>query len=198
MNIGHSSRLGYDKCYYPDRLHESVGPLGYRINPVQIQNCDECLSTLGPRSSYMGQGVSTYVGHPLATSQQLVDIESVLSNRNVKTSKCKTGHLNELDVTKLKLKNMKICDDYLNPMSSRLSYPPSNYRDTAINRFYNLHQNPQEPIFYDFAVNTKLEAKDNFIPKLPKVKAVTGLPKEILGMNKACMPSSDCAAYCPQ
>ena len=38
VNIGHSSRLDYDKCAYEDRLLESVSPLHYRINANQIHN----------------------------------------------------------------------------------------------------------------------------------------------------------------
>ena len=89
LNIGHSSRLGYDRCAYSDRIQESTGPIGYRLDPNAQENCNQCLSTLGPRSSYMGQGVSTTVGASIATSQKLVDVESLLSNRNLKTSKCR-------------------------------------------------------------------------------------------------------------
>lgn len=183
QNIGHSSRLAYDDCYYRDRLSESTGPLGYRLDVNRIYNCDECLSTLGPRSSYMGNGVSSYVGHPPATSQGLVDVESILSNRNVKTSRCKTAKVNDIDVTKFKLKHMRICNSELDPMSTKLSYPAQNYRDTAINRFYNLDRNPQENIFWDFAIDTKLEAKDNFMQELPRPRKIRGLPVELKGYN---------------
>ncbi len=100
LNIGHSSRLGYDSCAYSDRLTESVGPLGYRLEPSWQENCNQCLSTLGPRSSYMGQGVSTAAGPSIATSQKLVDVESVLSNRNLKTTKCRKDQVNPINVTK--------------------------------------------------------------------------------------------------
>ena len=195
LNIGHSSRLPYDCCAYEDKLTESVGPLGYRLNPNQIHNCDQCLSTLGPRSSYQGQGVSTSVGHPVATSQALVDVESILSNRNVKTSKCRKDQVNNIDVTKFKLQHMRVCNDFLNPLSSRLSYPAANYRDMAVNRFYNLNQNPQANIFWNFAVNTTLEAKDNFIEQLPHPRKDNSLPTELKGTNPQCKIA--CNAYCP-
>jgi len=41
------------------------------------------------------------------------------------------------------------------------------YKGVAINRFYDLPKDPQANIFFDWAVNTKLEAKDNFVPELP-------------------------------
>ena len=183
LNIGHSSRLGYDECAYNDRLSESVSPLSYRINENYLQNCNQCLSTLGPRSSYMGQGVSTNVGFGSATSQRLVDVESILSNRNVKTTKCRRDGVNPIDVTKYKLQNQRLCNDYLNPLSSRLSYPAANYREVATNRFVDLNKNPQAVIFYDFAVNTKLEAKDNFHVELPKPMADNMIPRAVQGMN---------------
>lgn len=170
MNIGHSSLLIYDECAYNDRLREMTDPIKYKISPHQIHNCRQCLSTLGPRSSYMGQGVSTHADHPVATSQYLTDVESVLTNRNIPSSKCCIGGSNPIDVTKIKNIHLPKCNRFLDPMSSRLSYPPFNYRGIAINRFYTLPQNPQEPIFYDFATNTKLEAKDNYVFRLNKLK----------------------------
>ncbi len=196
LNIGHSSRLGYDSCAYSDRLTESVGPLGYRLDPNFQENCNQCLSTLGPRSSYMGQGVSTSVGFPIANSQKLVDVESILSNRNVKTTKCKRDKVNPINVTKFGVKHQRICNDTLNPLSSRLTYPAANYRDVAINRFYDLDRNPQTNIFYDFAVNTKLEARDNFIVDLPTLWQDKSGPIPIPGNNRPIKIPYD--AYCHQ
>jgi len=196
LNIGHSSRLGYDSCAYSDRLTESVGPLGYRLDPNWQENNNQCLSTLGPRSSYMGQGVSTSVGHPIATSQKLVDVESVLSNRNLKTTKCKRDGVNPINVTKFGVKHMRTCNDYLNPLSSRLTYPAANYRDMAVNRFYNLDRNPQLNIFYDWSVNTKLEAKDNFVVDVPRMWADMATPKAIPGENN--QPRYANNAFCKQ
>lgn len=188
MNIGHSSRLIYDNCAYEDRLQESTSPLLYKLNPNQIYNCDSCLSTLGPRTSQnVGIGVSTSVGFPVATSQALVDVESILSNRNVPLNKCKSGEVNPIDVTKFPLVNARICNETLNPLSSRLSFPAYNYRDVAIDRFYNLPKNPQINIYWDTATNTKLESKDNFVFRVPNVQVRDGvLPKEYRGTPGKC------------
>jgi hypothetical protein len=189
LNIGHSSKLIYDCCAYTDRLDESTGPIKYKLDGNQIYNCNQCLSTLGPRSSSpRGQGVSTAesINHPIATSQELVDVESILSNRNVKHTKCRRDEVNQVnltDVEKFRLNHMRICNDTLNPLSSRLSMPAANYRDMAVNRFYNLPQFPQEPIFYNFAINTSLEAKDNFVPMPHKQWADRGRPEPVKGFN---------------
>lgn len=182
MNIGHSSRLLYDDDVYEDKIRESTSPMSYRLNSDRIQNCNPCLSTLGPRSGYNGYGVSTTGIKTPATAQDFVELETVLSNRNLRHSKARSGRVNPIDVTKYQLEHAPICNNKLNPESSRLSYPAYNYRDASINRFYNLHRDPQANIFWDFAVNTSLEAKDNYAPKAPRPFDVNkSLPKEVLG-----------------
>lgn len=187
VNIGHSSKLIYDRCAYDDALSESVGPLMYRLNPHQINNCNACLSVFGPRarSGPPSYGVSTSVGHTTAASQDLVDVESILSNRNVIASRCKDGKVNDIDVTKFNLQHARVCNDFLDPVATHLTNPSQNYRGMSINRFFNLPKNPQANIFYDFAVNTKLEAKDNYRERVPRlIKYDPALPHELKGQNK--------------
>lgn len=165
MNIGHSSLLPYDECAYNDQIKKSTDPLIYNLDPTKIWNKNQCLSTLGPRPGIMGNGVSTISGHPIATSQYLTDVESVLTNRNVPTSKCRNGQLNPINVANVSpklLNHLNGCSNYLDPVNSRLTHPAFNYKEAPINRFYNLNQNPQLPLFWNFSINTKNEAKDNF------------------------------------
>lgn len=187
--FGHSSRLGYDKCAYEDYLSESVAPSLYKLNPSQVNNCNSCLSVFGPRSGTGGNsyGVSTTVGHVTMPSQKLVDVESILSNRNVLNSKCKDGQVNDIDVTKFKLQHARICNDFLDPVATHLTNPPQNYRGMSINRFYDLPKDPQANIFYNFAVNSKLEAKDNYRERVPRlIRFDPALPREVKGRNKPC------------
>ena len=188
MNIGQSTKNLYDFDTYRDSLYESVSPLSYRVNPIQMYNCENCNSEgLGPRpSNRRGQNVSIDANarYETATSQELVDIESILSNRNVKNSRARTGEINQINPTEFKLQHNRICNDFLNPLSSKLTYPSANYRDMAINRFYNLNTNPQFPIFWDFSINTSNEMRDNFIEHLPKPIVPLGLPDEILCKNR--------------
>jgi hypothetical protein len=196
VNFGYSSRLPYDGCAYPDKLHESTGPVKYRLDENFVHNCNGCLSTFGPRSGFMGNGVSTTQGHLPASAQKEVDVESILKNLNVKQSKCKVGKVNHVDVTKFGLKNLPICNKYLDPLSSRLTYPAATYRDMAVNRFYDLPQDAQANIFYDFATNTRLEAKDNFMVQLPRPRTDNSLPVEIKGTNPPVVIRD--GAYCPR
>lgn len=167
LYAGHFSNPRYDKCAYPEDLYESTAPYSYIMNPDRIHNCNGCLTTFGPRGSYLGAGVSSPSGDVIAAAQQNIDVDSVMSNRNVPLSRCKRGKVNPIDITKIKTKNIPVCNDYLDGQHSRMTDPAMFYRGTAINRFYDLNKDPQANIFYDWAINTSLEAKDNFIPDLP-------------------------------
>jgi hypothetical protein len=186
--IGHSSRLPYDNCAYPDRLQESTDPVSYRLNKNYIHNCDRCLNSngAGPRSTGMGFGNSTLhdVGH--APFNDLIDVDSVCRNLNVKISKCKKGKINPINLTKQKHLDHNICGNYTHPEYSRLSYPSSNYRDISVNRFYNLHHDPQETIFWDMRHNTRLEAKDNWVPDIPEQWEEKASPLEYKGKPVKC------------
>lgn len=196
INFGHSSRLGYDKCYYDDYLSESVSPLLYKMNPNSISNCNRCLSVFGPRAGHNGYGNSTFGGESAAPAQDYVDVESVLSNRNVIASKCKDGKVNDIDVTQFKLQHARTCNDFLDPISTHLTNPSANYRGMSINRFFNLPKNPQANIFWDFSVNTQLEAKDNYRERIPRLMTDDlSLPQELKGRNPPC--KYNCRKDCP-
>jgi hypothetical protein len=166
LYTGHFSRPRYDKCAYPEDLYESTSPYEYTMNPDRIHNCRGNLTIFGPRSGYMGAGVSTPTGDVIAASQQNVDIDSVLSNRNVPLSRCRRAQVNPIDVTKIRTRNLPIGNDYLDGQHTKMTDAAMFYRGCPINRFYDLNKDPQANIYYDWAVNTRLEAKDNFVPQL--------------------------------
>lgn len=197
VQFGHSSKLDYDKCAYADKLSESVAPLAYRLNPTQINNCNACLSVFGPRASHNGFGNSTFVGHTNAPSQDLADLESILTNRNVLTSKCKSAQVNDIDVTKFQLQHARTCNDFLDPISTLLTDPTQNYRGMSINRFYDLDRPVQSVIFWDQAANTSLEAKDNFQVRFrAPIDVDRTLPVEVRGGNVPCRYPS--YSICPK
>jgi hypothetical protein len=172
----------YDKCAYPENLYESTAPYNYIMNTDRIHNCNGCLTTFGPRSSFLGAGVSSPSGDVVAASQQNIDIDSVMSNRNVPLSKCKKGKVNPVNVTKIKTKNLPICNDYLDAQHTKMTDPAMFYRGSAINRFFDPIKDPQANIYYSWTVNSQLEARDNFVPELPDLSytgydTVPELPK---------------------
>jgi hypothetical protein len=167
FNAGHFSNPKYDTCAYPEDLYESTAPYAYVMNTDRIHNCRGSLTVFGPRSSYNGAGASSPTGDVIAAAQENVDIDSIMSNRNVPLSKCKRGKVNPVDVMRIKTKDIPVSNDYLDGQHSRMFDPAMFYRGVAVNRFYDLNKDPQANIFYDWAVNTSLEAKDNFVPELP-------------------------------
>lgn len=183
MNSGYSSRLPYDAETYNDRLSESVGPGNYRLNTDHAYNESACLQTLGPRGT---NGASILHGHVIAPSQKLVGIESILTNRNVRRSGSKRGTLNPIDVTKLPLQHRSVCNNTLNPNNTRFTHPPTSYRGVPVNRFVNLLNDPQEHIFYNFEVNTTLEARDNWIPDVPTPVSSDNFPSSVTGSTRSC------------
>jgi hypothetical protein len=98
----------------------------------------------------------------LTPAQELTDIDSIMKNLNVKASRDKRGMVNTIDVFKFKTYDTKLCDRGLDPLSSIATYPKQLYREMSINRFYDLNKNPQVNIFWNWAVNSQLEAKDNY------------------------------------
>jgi hypothetical protein len=163
QNIGHSAKLRYDQCAYDDYLNESVGPGLYRMNPISMNHTSRCTTNLG-NSRASSHGVSTVISQKIAPKQANVDIESILSNRNVLQSKCKDGKVNDIDVTKFTLQHVPECNNFLDPVNSHLTNPTQNYREIPVNRFYDLRTNPQNHIFYNWSIDTRLETKDNFSP----------------------------------
>ena len=182
-NIGESTRLPYDADTYPDALIESVNPGNYRLNENHIHNCGGCLSLEGP----VGYGASSTACHVIAESQKLVDQESLLSNRNVKASKSKKGKVNHIDFKDHKFINKSICPGKLAASHSRITHPRVNYRGAPINRFYNLIHDPQENIFFDWSINSTLEAKDNYDIDVPVPLKPDNYPSPLLGDGNKCV-----------
>lgn len=183
MNFGYSSRLNYDPQTYSEKIEESTSPLGFKINMNNISNQNACFASIGPISSYNGHGVS-HAGDPKknAVAQDLVEVESILSNRNLKNSKSRTGKVNMFDLSNIPLSNVGQCNNFLYPEHSRLTDPSANHREMAIDRFFDLPKNPQNVIFWNFSSNTRLEAKDNYVMKRPKLQEFDpSLPQEFGG-----------------
>lgn len=195
--IGASDRLIYDPCYDRDRTSQSTDPLQYRVNANSIKNCNECLTGgAGPRASYFGYGDATVLDKSYAApAQELVDVDSILSNRNVLQSRCKTAHYNPINVTKLHTNQSRKCNKFLDPITTSLTNPKSIYREMNVNRFIDIANNPQPVVFWNFAQDTYLEAIDNYTLRVPNVKDQSAsLPSPIAGKSRPCIFT--CGANC--
>ena len=185
--FGTSTRLPYDDCAFEEKVQREISPLAYRLSTDQIYNGSGCLSTYGPRSSGNGRGVDVSkikkVGY--APSQDLVDLESQMSGRNTKRSKCKSGEVIPLNM-RHHLYDQDESNTFLSPEATRLTMPTMMFRGARINRFIDLPRNPQANIFWDQAVNTQLEAKDNYKVRIPVPWADRVGPTETFGNVMEC------------
>ena len=172
-NAGYSSKQRYDKITYQEDVYDTTAPFNYITDTNLIYNCAGCLPAYGVSGGYMGGGVSTVSGNVVASAQQNIDVDSITSNRNVPISRARHGKVNPVDILKLKTRNEQQCFDTLNARHSKMSDPGMFYRGVPINRFYDPIKDPQAniPVFYSSRqfVNTSLEAKNNFVPSLPRL-----------------------------
>ena len=163
FNFGSSTKLQYDRDFLKDDIEQSTAPLLSVLDPNRVKSNSQCLSTFGPRAGHNGYGDNIPIEKSgLTPAQDLVDIDSIMSNRNVKQSRAKKGNVNPINVFDLKTYDCKECDKYLDPLDTIQTYPKQLYKEISINRFYDLNIEPQANIYYDGAVNTQLEAKDNY------------------------------------
>jgi hypothetical protein len=166
--FGNLSGNRYDGRSYYEHVGESVGPLTYKLDPIQSHNPAACMSVFGPRASKNGLTVGTQMGPVVAPAQAVTDTESMLTNRNIANTKSRDARMSNIDVTKYTLQSPKICDGFTDPIATHLTNPPYDYREMSINRFYNLNNPAQANLYWDRAANTKLEARDNYHPYVPK------------------------------
>ena len=170
ISAGHFSGVKYDDDKYLEDVYDSTSPYSYYINPNYNFNCKGRLNLYGPRGGLMGVGVSSLSGDVLAAGQQNVDMDSIMSNRNVPGSRARQGKVNPVDLSKIRLKDVPICDSgYLDYSHTKMTDPALFMRGCPINRFYDLNKDPQANIYYDWGINTSLDARDNYTIKLPNL-----------------------------
>jgi hypothetical protein len=188
FNFGVSSKLQYDPSFIQDDIEQSVAPIQSILDPNRVKNCSQCFNLNGPRPGHNAWGDNLPVARPSITpAQQLTDIDSIMKNLNVKASRDKRGMVNNIDVFKFKTYDTELCDRGLDPLSSIATYPKQLYREMSINRFYDLNINPQVNIFWNWAVNSQLEAKDNYDNPYPYfLEGDESLPSPIPGKSKPC------------
>lgn len=197
FNFGRSSKLQYDPSFIEDDIEQSVAPLQSILDPNRVKNCSQCFALNQGRGQRInGFGDNIPLANPgLTPAQELTDIDSIMKNLNVKASRDKRGMVNTIDVFKFKTYDTKLCDRGLDPLSSIATYPKQLYREMSINRFYDLNKNPQANIFWNWAVNSQLEAKDNYDNPYPYfLDNDDSLPTALQGKAPTC--KTGCNSTC--
>ncbi|AEX61560.1 hypothetical protein mvi_399 [Megavirus vitis] len=185
---GKFTNMRYDKEAYDEQLSRSTKPVSYKLDPHYAVNCNPCFARHGPRA---GQDNSVVIG-------QQIDVDSVLrgiSKVNTKINRHQAPH----NLDQYKKYTPRDCSPAIEPQSTRYTHPAFDIRGLTVPdmRFgYPLHD-PQCQIFENFAVDTRLQAKDNHrsVWQVPLDQQQV-LPKERLGKVKNCTVSVNCA-YAP-
>ena len=84
-----STRKMYDDCSVDLFYRQSTQPLNYRLLPEFANNCQKCYTDYGPRGTDMNVSV--------ITNQNLIDVDSLLTNRSKVASDCGTGLVSEVN-----------------------------------------------------------------------------------------------------
>lgn len=178
---GHFSRLSYDKCFLDQETNQSTKTGDYKLYYGQTNNDSSCSTTLGPRNNRSGFSSEIKECDTLAAR---TDLESVLSLRDQKASKCANDRTLEEKNKKLmsNLKDKSVCSSFLNPINSRLDTPMDEFKGLSTLKLQVEFPivDPVARVFYGHNKTsllnqeensrggkmTRLEAKDEYSKKL--------------------------------
>lgn len=177
-----STRKIYDECSTDLYYKQSTDPLSYRLLPDYANNCQKCYSDYGPRGQDMNVSV--------ITNQNLIDVDSLLTNRSKVASDCRDGLVTDIKFDQYKKYNLPKCDRFMDRTDTRLTHPIHNYRGMTLDWFFEPrvgNRDEQCNIFWNFEENTRLTARDSYRPDIPlPLNPVNALPKEKIKKKKEC------------
>ena len=160
------TRTEYDECNYRLKLKQSEAPAKYQLYRGQVENCKSCMTNNGtwnnrPRLSGEISG---------AEKANLVDVESLLTNRTYSLSRCpndrtlydKQAHLQKL----VSQTSVPQCDPVMDRQYSRLTHPIEQYKELHAVRWEYPLINPVEFVWtWNKPINTSLYIKDTALLK---------------------------------
>lgn len=165
MNQYIDTRLNYDSCSYKEQLKRAVGPGLYQLD-TPYNDCLDCSRDIPADPSMRFQSY----GHNTCSMKKAVDDSSELLGLNYKLSKCNAdeylpGSYNQTGCSIRGTTEPRMC---MPPREdTRLSNPPCTLKETGINRWEWLCNDPQERAIEEFdrvPVNYRMVAKDNHVP----------------------------------
>jgi|SRR5579872_329143 len=181
---GNFTHMRYDPEAYSEEVQRSTGPVLYRLDPNYAVNTNKCFAPYGPRN---GQEDSVAVG-------QQIDVDSILRGVSKINSKSNEQQVPDSIDGYYKF-NLYDCNELLESEYTRYTFPSYDIKGLTVRdlRFEYPLFDPQCQIFEDFAVNTKLAAKDNHraIWQIPFNQRDL-YPTERLGKVKNCDVALNC------
>lgn len=183
------SNLKYDTGAYQTTIKQSTGPIHYRLDPIQNNQCQPCRPA---EPGYLGK-----VGVSLPKFMSLINVDSEIRGLNYPTTKDPSEQFNpnqpnpnieETDAqnggmnkpwNEQETYNLPECN--LTTEHSRLSLPVCLNREIGINRFDPLclhHQDENRWLHPgEIGINYRMVVKDNHRPCVPKpLDPRAGLP----------------------
>jgi hypothetical protein len=122
-----------------------------------MTNCGKCLPFIGKQIK----------GDRFGSKQpNQTDIETSLWRASYPWG-CGRDGVHVLDMKQKNYDTYSTCPKFLDEIDSLLTHPKEHYRELEVDRFYDLHRDPASFIFWDYAVDTKLQAKDNYRTRYP-------------------------------
>lgn len=154
------SRARYDDCTYKHRLAETISPGEYMTQTPQ--NCDNC--------AYYAPGVAVDRRGVASCGKELIDVDSELLGISRKYSQCPADKYMPTGEPFCKpVTNFRECTELV-PEPTLISNPKCTNKETTINRWEWLCQNPQANALtpFDTLINNRLVVKDNHRPLIEK------------------------------
>lgn len=181
---GQYTRMKYDTDAYAEELGRSTEALSYMLDPNFANNCGQCFAPYGM------MGGQTAIN---ATGLQ-VDVDSLLRGVNKINSKSNRQSMPE-SLDDYPTQMMQDCPSAMESENTRFTYPAYDIRGLTVRdlRFDYPLFDPQCQIFENFAVDTRLQAKDNHraVWQVPYDQRDL-LPTERLGKPNACRTQTNC------
>lgn len=160
------TRLNYDEGTYEEKLKRTVAPGVYYLN-TPYNDCKYSEYNLPADPAVRFQNY----GHSMCSMKTAIDDSSELRGLNYKNSKCNTDGYLPNSYTKTSECDIKYDNkfrQFFTPQeSTRLSNPVNTLKETGINRWEWLTNNPQNFVSEQFnrvPTNYRMVAKDNHVP----------------------------------
>jgi hypothetical protein len=184
------SRLNYDNAAYAEQVRESTYGLNYQLSSYAGVNCNACFPPYQLASDIAA-------GVPGGD----IDLDSVLTGRTKINSRASVyRNPDPIDGFSPAIPSQAseaYCNPYVETEYSRFTNPAMLYKGIKQDRFVPLHQDPQCNIFWDFSLNTRQQARDNFrTPWQVPIGQKDNLPNIKLGPKKLCVDGVNCP-YAP-
>jgi len=147
-----------DDCHIISRTKDNQQQVDFRLYMGQQKNCSPCLPVYG--SVPTGQWYDS-------KNPNLVDDETILKNQSYDRIGCGRDGVWYIDVNQQNVDLNPYCGKWLTPDPTLLSLPKSYFKELEIDRFYDLQRPQQSFVQWDYAANSRLQAKDAFVQLYP-------------------------------